>query len=169
MVEAAAVVGAGMIAGGAVVTIGFGWGVRRAVTYHDLVQVVLRWHGRLAFWSWASWVAVAVLVLILGLAWRRSRVPRPLVVAAGLLVIVDLVRAAVVWSSRWGRAGAPVQLRVVGGSEGIEESVRAGALAAGPVFPFSGWLGLAAALALMAVTVTGFVLSRRPAAGAGVR
>jgi Flp pilus assembly protein TadB len=166
---ALAVVCLAVAACGALATIGFRHDVGHATTYHELASTVVAWHGHLVFWSWASWLAVALLILLLVLwcatwlrgAHRTRRVRRPLLLAASLLSAAAAAQSCLTWWSQPNRPTASSQMHVIAGSVTVDDGVREATLAMSPRFPVNGWLGLAVAIALSTVIIASIVTSYR--------
>ena len=151
-----------VVAAGAVATIGFGQDVRGAVSFRDLVDVMVRWQDVLTLWSRVAWAAVVVAGLVAavwaigGGGWSR----RVGALAVGL-VGGWVVHTGVTWYLRAERnGGGPGELAVVPGGTAIGEQAREATLAAGPLFPAYGWIGLAIVVALSVTVVVNLCRDR---------
>ncbi|MET8152700.1 hypothetical protein ACIBSW_17390 [Actinoplanes sp. NPDC049668] len=154
------------VVAGAVVTAGFEQDVQAAVSYRDLVDVVLRSHHRLIFWSRVSWAAVAIAALLVAVwsvvRWRRGlpHVPRMPAAVATLLLVACVVHTGLTWYLRAGQGGSSGELVMVSGATPIGDQAREATLATSPLFPAYGWFGVVV-VALATAFAAAAVLSRR--------
>src|SRR5689334_15663746 len=110
-----------VVAAGTVATIGFEQDVRGAVSYRDLVDVLVRWQDVLTLWSRIAWAAVVVGGLvaagwaIVGRGWSRKAGALAAVLAGSWVVHTGLT-----WYARAERnGGRPGELAVVPGGTAI--------------------------------------------------
>lgn len=155
------------VAAGAVATVGFGQDVRAAVNYGDLVEVMLRWHGRLVFWSRVAWAAVAIAVLLVGVGgvvrWRQglSYFPRGLAIVLVLLLVAWMVDTGLVWHFRIEQGRSEGELFMVPAATQIGDQAREATFATSPLFPAYGWFGSVVVVLVGTVTVLGVLSGHR--------
>jgi hypothetical protein len=154
----------------ALFTVAYQNAVRAAYSYHDLFQVWLRWHGRLAVAVWVSWAAFTLAVTIVTWSCVMGLRERPRLaavrLAAGswaLLVLALLVQIVLAWQSGFGRARPGGTMSVVSGAAQASARTRDATLAKAPLFPAFGWLGLLL-MALATVAAAWVLMVEKPAA-----
>jgi hypothetical protein len=144
-----------VVAAGTVATMGFERDIRGAVSYRDLVDVMVRWQDVLTLWSRVTWAAVVVAGLVVAI-WVIAGGGGPRRVGALSAVLVGgwVVHTGLSWYSTAERSGGgPGELAVVPGGTPIGEPVRQATLASGPLFPAYGWIGLVIVVALGVMVV----------------